>query len=62
MPLPIRLQQAPQFASQVLQRELTLRKPLQGSPTLRLFYFSCQSYFQYLYCALHSLTLAVQVP
>lgn len=62
MQLPIRLQQAPQFASQVLQRELTLRKPLQGSPTLRLCYFSCQSYFKYLYCALHSLTLTVQVP
>ncbi|MCR5866052.1 MULTISPECIES: hypothetical protein [Aquincola] len=53
--VPIRLQQAPAFVRQMAQRRHVLRRPLQRQPVFRLCYFSCQSYFSYLYCALHSL-------
>lgn len=59
MRIPIRVQQAPQFVKQVLQRSLVLRREPARQPVFRLCYFSCHSYFSYLYCALHSLALTV---
>lgn len=53
--IPIRIQQLPSFAQQVVQRSRVLAQPLAVQPTFHLCYFSCQSYFKYLYCALHSL-------
>ena len=57
MRIPIRVRQAPQFVSQMWQRSQVLRRQPLRQPTFRLCYFSCHSYFAYLYCALHSLTL-----
>ena len=59
MRIPIRVRQAPQFIRQICQRSLVLRRRPQRQPVFRLCYFSCRSYFAYLYCALHSLTLTV---
>ena len=56
MRVPIRISQLPQFLLQTAQRSLVLRRRVARRPTFRLCYFSCQSYFRYLYCALHSLT------
>ena len=53
--IPIRLAQLPAFTRQVVERSRVLSKPLAVQPTFHLCYFSCQSYFRYLYCALHSL-------
>lgn len=58
MRLPITVQQAPTFARQVAQRSQVLRRPLARQPVFRLCYFSCHSYFAYLYCALHSVVRA----
>lgn len=55
IPIPIRVKQFPAFAQQVTQRSRVLAQPLAVQPTFHLCYFSCQSYFKYLYCALHSL-------
>lgn len=43
---------------QLLQREWVCRRPLARQPASCLCYFSCESYFRYLYCALHSLGVA----
>ncbi len=56
--LPIRLRQAPRFVGQTLARERVLRRPVVAGRRFKLCYFSCQSYFRYLYCALHSLKMA----
>lgn len=56
MRVPIRISQLPQFLLQTAQRSLVLRAQVVRRPTFRLCYFSCESYFKYLYCALHSLT------
>ncbi len=53
--IPIRVRQWPRLAVQLLQREWVCRRPLARQPVFRLCYFSCESYFRYLYCALHSL-------
>lgn len=53
--IPIRLAQLPAFSRQMVERSYVLSKPLAVHPTFHLCYFSCQSYFRYLYCALHSL-------
>lgn len=58
MKLPITLQQAPTFVRQVAQRTRVLQRPLVRQPRFKLCYFSCHSYFAYLYCALHSLVHA----
>lgn len=55
--VPIRIRQWPAFFVQTLQKQLLLSKPPRYTPTFHLCYFSCHSYFKYLYCALHSLTL-----
>lgn len=53
--IPIRVKQFPQFVQQMLQRTHVLARPLKYQPVFRLCYFSCESYFRYLVCALHSL-------
>lgn len=58
--IPIRVRQFPQFMRQMLQRSEVLRRPLAHPPTFHLCFFSCQSYFKYLYCSLHSITQHAQ--
>ena len=54
--LPIRIRHFPLFVRQVLERSRVLSRPNTGTRTFHLCFFSCQSYFRYLYCSLHSLT------
>lgn len=58
--LPVRVRQAPPFLLQTWQRSQLLRSEPARQPTFRLCYFSCHSYFAYLYCALHSLVETVK--
>lgn len=60
MRVPTRLSQLPRFLQQAAQRTAIVRRKVVRRPTFRLCYFSCQSYFRYLYCALHSLTLVAR--
>jgi hypothetical protein len=53
--IPIRIRQFPQFVRQTLERRRVLSLPEPGPRTFHLCFFSCQSYFRYLYCSLHSL-------
>lgn len=53
--IPIRIRQFPHFVRQGLARSQVLSRPDQGPRTFHLCFFSCQSYFRYLYCSLHSL-------
>lgn len=55
--LPIRIRHLPQFIVQNFQKQKLLRRPPVRRTVFHLCYFSCHSYFQYLYCALHSLTV-----
>lgn len=55
MRMPVRVRQMPAFVKQMRQRREVLARPLPRKPVFRLCYFSCHSYFAYLYCALHSL-------
>jgi hypothetical protein len=60
MRVPTRLSQLPRFLQQMAQRTFIVRRKMARRPTFRLCYFSCQSYFRYLYCSLHSLTLVAR--
>ena len=53
--LPIRIRHFPQFVRQMLTREQVLKQTVSEEITFHLCFFSCQSYFRYLYCSLHSL-------
>lgn len=53
--LPVRVRQFPPFVRQTLQRTRVLRRSPPRMPTFHLCYFSCESYYRYLYCSLHSL-------
>lgn len=53
--IPIRIKQFQPFVKQMLARRRVLNLPSQAPCTFHLCFFSCQSYFRYLYCALHSL-------
>jgi hypothetical protein len=53
--LPIRIRHFPKFITQVLERTQVLRNPVVAGRTFHLCFFSCHSYFKYLYCSLHSL-------
>lgn len=53
--IPTRIQQAPYFVRQLLERSAILNRPAPKQQTFHLCFFSCQSYFRYLYCSLHSL-------
>lgn len=52
---PTRIRHFPQFVRQTVERSLVLSRPDPGARTFHLCFFSCQSYFRYLYCSLHSL-------
>ena len=54
--IPIRIRQFPSFLKSTIKREKVLLKPAVVSKTFILCFFSCHSYFRYLYCSLHSLT------
>lgn len=54
--LPTRVRHFPQFVWQTVERSCILSRPDPGERTFHLCFFSCQSYFRYLYCSLHSLT------
>lgn len=60
--LPIRIRHFPRFVQQMFERSVVLKRPLLSPPTFHLCFFSCQSYFKYLYCSLHSIKQHVQVP
>lgn len=53
--IPIRIRQFPHFVRQALDRQRILGRGLARQPTFHLCFFSCQSYFRYLYCSLDSL-------
>lgn len=53
--LPTRVRHFPQFVWQTYERSRILSRPDPGERTFHLCFFSCQSYFRYLYCSLHSL-------
>ena len=54
--IPIRIRQFPAFVQSAIQRARVLQKPDPGGRVFHLCFFSCESYFRYLYCSLHSLT------
>lgn len=63
MKMPIRLQQLPNFLTEIFHRQSVLStKPTGEVPTFHLCYFSCHSYFPYLYCAVHSLKRHIPHP
>lgn len=55
--IPIRVRHFPALLNQNLQKYRLLKKSPARRPTFHLCYFSCHSYFKYLYCSLHSLTV-----
>lgn len=55
--IPIRIRQFPRFLKQMVERHWTLSLPEPSERVFHLCYFSCRSYFKYLYCSLHSLGL-----
>jgi len=54
--IPIRVKEFPKFIIESYKRFKVLKRPDSGGRTFHLCFFSCQSYFRYLYCSLHSLT------
>jgi hypothetical protein len=53
--IPIRIRQLPRYASNLVRRGMLW--PVSPRQTaFRLCYFTCRSYFRYLYCSIHSLT------
>lgn len=60
--LPIRVRQAPNFLWSMLRRAQVLGRPARPQRHFHLCYFSCHSYFAYLYCALDSLARHVTQP
>lgn len=57
--LPIRVAQFPRFLSQSFVRTLRLVASPSKEKVFHLCYFTCHSYFPYLYCSLHSLVSQV---
>jgi hypothetical protein len=55
MRVPIRIKQAPRFIREVAERSQVLRRPAPRRARFQLCFFTCRSYFAYLYCSLHSL-------
>lgn len=53
--IPIRIRQAPPFALQALERAIVSKYKPRPEVTFHLCFFTCRSYFKYLYCSLHSL-------
>lgn len=50
------MRQLPSFLKATLKRRKILLKPVVADKKFYLCFFSCHSYFRYLYCSLHSLT------
>lgn len=57
--VPIRVRQAPRFVWQVTERERVLQRVPPRRARFQLCFFSCHSYFAYLYCSIHSLKAAL---
>lgn len=53
--IPTRIRHFPRFLSQLTARTLVLARPSPQTTTFHFCFFSCGSYFHYLYCSLHSL-------
>lgn len=53
--LPIRVKQFPNFLKELYKRNKVLAAAPAEKRVFHLCYFSCHSYFPYLYCALHSM-------
>jgi len=53
--IPIRIRQFPVFAREYFRKKKYLKQATQADQVLKLCYFSCYSYFQYLFCSVHSL-------
>lgn len=53
--LPIRVKQFPNFLKELVIRNKILASTPAKKRVFHLCYFSCHSYFPYLYCALHSM-------
>jgi len=53
--LPIRIKQFPNFLKELHKRNKVLSASPNEKRVFHLCYFSCHSYFPYLYCALHSM-------
>ena len=53
--LPIRLKQLPNFLNDQLERRQILKQRKQTKRVFHLCFFSCESYFDYLYCSVYSL-------
>ena len=53
--IPVRIKQYPVFIKQMLRRYVVSRRPEPERKVFHLCFFSCQSYFSYLYCSVHSL-------
>lgn len=61
MKLPVRILQFPNFVMAIASRQLTLLSaPKTPRPTFHLCFFSCESYFPYLYCSIHSITRKIK--
>ena len=58
MRIPITLRQLPRLALDLWRRRQVLKKPLSRPARFRLCFFSCESYFKYLVCSIHSLQRA----
>jgi hypothetical protein len=58
--VPTTVRQWPRFVQQIATRQTLLKRQLERRRVFRLCYFSCRSYFRYLYCALHSLAFAAK--
>lgn len=55
MVIPIRIKQFPRLVQQTCERSRILKKEPAAGATFHLCFFSCHSYFRYLYCSLDSL-------
>src|SRR5258705_250798 len=54
--IPIRIRQLPRYASNLVRRGMLWPVSPRRPTVFRLCYFTCRSYFRYLYCSIHSLT------
>ncbi len=58
--IPIRIKQFPRFIRQSYERSVVLNRKASADTTFHLCFFSCHSYFRYLYCSLHSIVEHMQ--
>ena len=53
----VRIRQFPIFFRDIIKKYIISRRKFQKTTKFRLCYFSCASYYKYLYCSLHSLKM-----